>query len=273
MVRTILCRSASEGSLGDVTAPPAPPSGTRSAIWRPTLGCGGSTARRGRGSARRGCPSRTSSARSAPEATQPVGQVVVGRAPRAARRPARRRRPPGTSQASTVGAGHVAVAGQVAGHDRRAGGHRLEQHDAERLAAERRRAEHVGAAQPGDLLVVADAPEPLDAGVAGVLGLEPAGVGAVAGDPAAGSSGAATPSPRAARRGPCGARGGRRRRSSGRRASAGRPGEAVDLDAVEQQLVVAAEVALGQVAGVVGHRAAHVDAARRSHRSAGLSQR
>ena len=39
---------------------------------------------------------------------------------------------------------HVAVAGDVRGDDRRAGGERLGQHHAEALAAERRRAQHVG---------------------------------------------------------------------------------------------------------------------------------
>ena len=65
-------------------------------------------------------------------------------------------------QRLAAGSGHVAVAGQVGGHDRRARGHGLEQHDAEGLPAQRGGAEHVGAPHPGGLLVVADAAQPLD---------------------------------------------------------------------------------------------------------------
>ena len=42
--------------------------------------------------------------------------------------------PGATSKASTPSVGHVAVAGERAGDDRCAGRHRLDQHDAERLA-------------------------------------------------------------------------------------------------------------------------------------------
>ena len=59
----------------------------------------------------------------------------------------------------------VAVAVERAGDDRGAGGHRLDQHDAERLAVQRRRAEHVGALQAGDLVRVGQPAEPHDARV------------------------------------------------------------------------------------------------------------
>ena len=57
----------------------------------------------------------------------------------------------------------VAVAGDVRRDDRRAGGERLGQHHAEALAAQRRRAEHVGLAQARVLLVVVDLAERGDA--------------------------------------------------------------------------------------------------------------
>ena len=53
-------------------------------------------------------------------------------------------------------ADHVAVAGDVGGDDRRAGGERLGQHHPERLPAQRGRAEHVRALQHLPLAVVAD---------------------------------------------------------------------------------------------------------------------
>ena len=49
--------------------------------------------------------------------------------------------------------GHVAVAGEIAGHHRRPCGHRLEQDDAEGLPSDRRGTEDVGGTQPGGLLV------------------------------------------------------------------------------------------------------------------------
>ena len=55
--------------------------------------------------------------------------------------------PRGTSRPSTPSRDDVAVAGDVRGDDRRAGRERLGQHHAEALAAERRRAEHVGRAR------------------------------------------------------------------------------------------------------------------------------
>ena len=54
---------------------------------------------------------------------------------------------------------HAAVARDVRGDDRRPGGEGLGQHHPERLAAERRRAQHVRARQRGALLLVVDAPE------------------------------------------------------------------------------------------------------------------
>ena len=53
----------------------------------------------------------------------------------------------------------VAVAGDVGCDHRRAGRERLGQHHAEALAAQRRRAQHVGAVQPAPKLVVVHAPE------------------------------------------------------------------------------------------------------------------
>ena len=55
------------------------------------------------------------------------------------------------------------VAVDVGAHDRRAGGHRLEQHDAERLAAGRRRGVHVRGPEQLRLGVVRDAAEELHA--------------------------------------------------------------------------------------------------------------
>ena len=81
---------------------------------------------------------------------------------------------------------------------------------------------------------------------------------AVAAHPDAGRRRAGRPARRAAPRGPCGARGGRGRRWSAPRSGAARAvGEAIDLDAVEEQLVVAAEVPLGEGHRVGRHRAAH----------------
>ena len=121
--------------------------------------------------------------------------------------------------------GDGGVADEVAGDDRRVRGHRLEQHDAERLAAERRRAEHVGAPQASCLLLVADATQPGDAGVAGHALLERRASRARRSRSRGERRGAGAPWPRAARPGPCGARGDRRRRWSARRSgSARRPG-------------------------------------------------
>ena len=146
--------------------------------------------------------------------------------------------------------GDVAVAVEAAGDDRRAGRHRLDQHDAERLAVQRRRAEHVGAPQAGELLGVADPPEPRDARVVGVLRPQPRGVGPVAGDPQRDVGAAALRTPRAARRGPCAPRGGRRRRSSGcSSASAASTAIVVDLDAVEEDVVLARRGSAGRARG------------------------
>ena len=56
----------------------------------------------------------------------------------------------------------VAVARDVRGDDRRAGRERLREHHPERLAAQRRGAQHVGGLQRGALLGVADPPERRD---------------------------------------------------------------------------------------------------------------
>ena len=77
----------------------------------------------------------------------------------------------------------LAVAVERRRHDHGAGGHRLEQHDAERLAVQRRGAEHVGAPHARGLLVVAQPAQPLDAGVAAVAGPQRLGLGPGAADP------------------------------------------------------------------------------------------
>ena len=80
--------------------------------------------------------------------------------------------------------------------------------------------------------------------------------------PTAGRRPGGRPWRRAGHRGPCGARGGRGRRSS---APVGRPrvglGEALDLDAVEERARSSPPSALGHAPGVLGHRAAQVEAA------------
>ena len=67
-----------------------------------------------------------------------------------------RREPPGLAVAQ-----HGAVAGQVGGDHRNAGGHRLGQHDAEALGGQRRRADDLRRRQVGDLLLVGDPAESL----------------------------------------------------------------------------------------------------------------
>ncbi len=72
----------------------------------------------------------------------------------------------------------VSVAGDVGGDDRRAGGERLRQHHPEALAAERRRAQHVGALQHAALLVVVDAAEHRDVAIVEQQRLDLLAVGA-----------------------------------------------------------------------------------------------
>ena len=84
---------------------------------------------------------------------EPAPQLVVAEQARERRRErrhvARRDQEPGALVLH-----HLVVAGDLRGDDGRAGGHRLEQGDAGRLGAERRRAVHVGGAQQrGDLLL------------------------------------------------------------------------------------------------------------------------
>ena len=57
------------------------------------------------------------------------------------------------------------VAGQVRSDHYCAGRHRLEQHDAKGLPAERRRHEHVRAREARSHLFIVDGSEPLDAGL------------------------------------------------------------------------------------------------------------
>ena len=84
---------------------------------------------------------------------------------RAAPRPARSASPRGTSTPSTPSRDDVAVAGDVRGDDRRAGRERLGQHHAEALAAQRRRAQHVGALEHAALVRVAALAQRDDAAV------------------------------------------------------------------------------------------------------------
>ena len=141
----------------------------------------GRAGRRARGSARPAGPSRT------PRPARARGDQA-GRAGRRRRAPGAAPRqaaasPGGDSEGIDAVDGDVAVAGEVARDDGRAGGHRLEQHDAERLAPQRRRAEHVGAPQPGGLLGVVSRPSHSIRGSPAWRGAEPLGVGPVAADP------------------------------------------------------------------------------------------
>ena len=80
--------------------------------------------------------------------------MAVGELARLARR---------DEQALAAAPDHALVAVDVGAHDRRAGGHRLEQDDAERFAAGRRRDVHVGGPEELGLLGVRHAAEELDA--------------------------------------------------------------------------------------------------------------
>ena len=91
---------------------------------------------------RRGCASRSPAARRRPAVRRRVGECAGRRAPRRARAARASASPGGDEQRVDAVGGHVAVAVDAAGDDRRAGRHRLDQHDAERLAVQRRRAEH-----------------------------------------------------------------------------------------------------------------------------------
>src|SRR5467141_605078 len=72
----------------------------------------------------------------------------------------------GSSCRTSAASGDVGVTWQVGGDDRHVFRHRLEEHHTERLAEERRRAEHVGPTEAARLLVVVDLAEPCDAMVA-----------------------------------------------------------------------------------------------------------
>ena len=229
----------------------------RGAAWLAAVGAGAARSARGRARARRSIENDSARAVAGDARTQSA------RSSSARTRRARRPGPPGRrghQQGVDAGRGHVAVAGEVGRHDRRAGGHRLEQHDAEGLAAERRRAEHRRAPQAGRPSRLGDASEPLDPRIAGVAW------------PAASPCRARRSRPTAGRR--PGAR--CRASSSTSRPLRGswRPQKkivgpsrlarlaapvAVDLDAVEQHLVGAAHVALGQRRGVGRHGAAQVE--------------
>ena len=92
--------------------------------------------------------------------------------------------------------GDVAVAVDVGGHDRRAGGHRLEQHDAEGLTPQRRRAEDVGAAPCGAASRRRRPARATRCGGRGARGRSVVGVGPVAGDPEPDSAGSRSTAPR-----------------------------------------------------------------------------
>ena len=159
----------------------------------------------------------------------------------------------GEQGVDTVG-GHVAVAVDAAGDDRRAGGHRLDQHDPEGLAVQRRGAEHRRPAEAGELLGVADPPEPGDPLVVAVLGAQARTVRSVAGDP----------QPRRRREGAerleqhgqtlaLLVAATEEDRRAGRRCRRGRR-DAVDLDAVEEDVVLTgAQEPLDELQGVLGH--------------------
>ena len=129
-----------------------------------------------------------SSARSGPGGAEPLGESPVGE--RSGEGAGQRR---GVVRLDEQGVdsvgGDVAVAVEGTGDDRRLGRHRLDQHDAERLPMQRRRAEHGGAAQPAELLRVVDPSEPGDPGVAGEASAEGCPVGTVAPDPQPGVGG------------------------------------------------------------------------------------
>ena len=116
---------------------------------------------------------------------------------------------------------HVAVPVERARDHRGPRRHRLDQHDTERLAVQRRRTEHRRAAQAGELVGVGDPSEPFDPVVVTVLGSQAPGVGTIAGDPARRRRDRCPARRRAARRGPCVPRGDRRRRSPAVRDSYG----------------------------------------------------
>ena len=109
--------------------------------------------------------------------TRPAGRPGPRPAPSASGRPVAGRHQHGTP------AGRRPVAVDVTGHHHGAGGHGLEQHHAERLAAQRRGAQHVGRHQPPHLLLLGEHPEPDDVGRLGVASAERVGLGAVPGDP------------------------------------------------------------------------------------------
>ena len=71
-----------------------------------------------------------------------------------------------------VATGGLPVAVDVAGHHGGPCGHRLEQDHAERLPAQRRRAEHVGPGQPSHLLLLGQDSEPVEVGRLGMGGPE-----------------------------------------------------------------------------------------------------
>ena len=173
--------------------------------------------------------------------------------------------------------GDVAVAVDAAGDDRRAGRHRLDQHDTERLAVQGRGAEHRRPPQAGELLGVADPPEPRDALVVGRARRAAGGPSGpslaihsrvVAGSDRNASSSTARPLRSSWRPQKkivgltVGVGGGRR--------------DAVDLHAVEQDVVVpGAQEPLDELQGVLGHHHLAVDApgepAQRTGRGSGSS--
>ncbi len=201
-----------------------------------------------------------SSARAAAVA-QAGGELLVGE--HAAQRVGERRGIAGRHhQAVDTRPGDPQVAGELGGDDRRVGRHRLEQHDPERLAAQRRGAEHRGTLQAGDLLVVGDAPEPLDPAIAGELVLQSLGLGAVGGHPAARRRRGARPAPASRTSRPLRSSWRPQKKIVGPSLFSGSAAAiGLELDAVEHHRVVAAQVAVGELLRVGGHHAAHLDAA------------
>ena len=137
----------------------------------PRRGAAPSPARawRSRPRRRRAPPRRRAATRSAPPARQrraPSRCAATGSSQRSRSASASSvASPRGTSTPSHAVAHDVAVAGDVRGDHRRARGERLGQHHAEALAAQRRRAQHVGVARHAMLLVVGDLAQRHDAAV------------------------------------------------------------------------------------------------------------
>ena len=88
-----------------------------------------------------------------------------------------------------VRSGHIPVSDEVAGHDRSAGRHALQEDHPEALSVQGGGAQDVSAPDPPDLLPFADDAEPLDPVVVAGRLAQAGGVGPFGGDPEAGVEG------------------------------------------------------------------------------------